>query len=55
MIGGSAVDMLAGKSVGCTCILIRNNDDADLFVDATECIDYKVQNLLEAAQRVLLH
>ncbi len=38
MSGDSAVDMLAAKSVGFTCILINNANEASLLVDAIECI-----------------
>lgn len=54
MIGDSEVDMLAGKGAGCTCVLIKNANDASLFADSIEYIDYKAKDLLETAQRILV-
>lgn len=50
MIGDSEVDMLAGEGAGCTCVLIKNADEANMSVDAIEYIDYRVKDLREAAQ-----
>lgn len=46
MVGDSEVDMLAGKSAGCKCVLIRNTSGN--CISAAE-VDYVAEDLLEAA------
>ena len=54
MIGDSAVDMLAGKNAGCTCILIRNAGENAGNIPIADA-DYVVKDLLEAAKRFTHH
>lgn len=53
MIGDSQRDMQAGKNVGCTCILIKNDrmDNTDI-TSIVRMEDYVVKDLLEAARIV---
>lgn len=51
MIGDSQVDMQAGKSAGCTCILIKNDcGNNTSAASVTGIDDYVVKDILEAAK-----
>lgn len=50
MIGDSETDMLAGKSAGCRCILIRNDRIDEIRTALTTGADHIVNDLWEAAK-----
>ncbi len=49
MIGDAESDMLAGKSAGCTCVLIGDNGGDSTPINTGMSMDYVAKDLLDAA------